>query len=301
VSIHEPVLLKEVVQYLDPHPGGFYIDGTMNGGGHALAILKHIVPSGMLLGVDWDARVLERGTERISASLGMTEGTIERVLRIAAGNYADLPQILREQKLPKADGLLLDLGFSSEQLESGRGFSFLTDEPLLMTYSDDAEPAYRILARLTEKELADAIYELGGERYSRRIAKAIKEKSKRKRIERTGELAETIRQTLPRGYERGRIDPATRTFQALRIMANRELENVDRVIGELQKIVKPGGRVAIITFHSLEDRAVKNAFREMAKAGKAELLMKKPVAATREEIAENPRSRSAKLRAITVL
>jgi 16S rRNA (cytosine1402-N4)-methyltransferase len=218
------------------------------------------------------------------------------------GNYADLPVILRAKKLGKADGLLLDLGFSSEQLEnSGRGFSFserALDEPLLMTYSDDCEPVRAILRRISEKELADIIYQLGGERRSRQIAKAIVERRRRKPIETAGDLADIVRGALPKSYERGRIDPATRTFQALRIYANGELENLEKMLGELPEILKPGGRVAIITFHSLEDKIVKENFKQLARVHFAEIINKKPIIASREEIEHNPRARSAKLRAI---
>ena len=204
----------------------------------------------------------------------------------------------------KADGLLIDLGFSSEQLaESGRGFSFEEahrDEPLLMTYDDSRIPVSAILRETDEKELANIIFELGGERMSRQIAKAIKDRERkgRRHIETSGELADVVRGAVSRGYEHGRIDAATRTFQALRIYANGELENLEKLLASLPQIVKPGGKAAIITFHSLEDRIVKNAFRTMAKESGAVLITKKPVSASREEIMKNSRSRSAKLRVI---
>lgn len=268
------------------------IDGTIDGGGHARAIMEKIAPGGKLLGIDWD--------EKMVARYPRTKNQI-----VVHGNYADLPKILKQEKLPRADGLLLDLGFSSEQLaESGRGFSFSEQakhEPLLMTYDDSREPVWKILKAIDENSLADVIYQFGGERRSRRIARAIKEADRRSLIMTSGELADVIRGALGgRHYERGRIDPATRTFQALRIYANDELKNLEKVLDALPKIVKPGGRAAIITFHSLEDRIVKQKFQTMAKAGTVNLLTKKPVAASREEIMKNPRSRSAKLRAITV-
>jgi 16S rRNA (cytosine1402-N4)-methyltransferase len=228
---------------------------------------------------------------------------------VVHGNYADLPEILLERDLPKADGLLLDLGFSSEQLvpsdgSAGRGFSFAesaASEPLFMTYDDSQEPVSEILRRIDEKLLADVIYEFGGERGSRRIAKAIKDRGRRKPILTAGELAETVRGALPRGYEHGRIDAATRTFQALRIYANGELKNIKKLLDFLGDVVKPGGRVAIITFHSLEDRIVKQTFQKLAKEKKLEIVTKKPIAASREEIRENPRARSAKLRVATII
>ncbi len=290
---HIPVLLQEVITFLDPRPGDFIIDGTVDGGGHAREILGRITDTGRLLGIDWDEALLAECRARLS-------GYGNAIL--VHGNYADAARILRERDLPPADGLLVDLGFSSEQLEaSGRGFSFgesSRGEPLLMTYDDSRPSVASLLRELKEEELADVIYGLGGERYSRRIAKAIKERGRKDPIATSGDLADTVRNAVSRGYERGRIDPATRTFQALRIYANGELENLKALLGQLPEIVRPGGRVAIITFHSLEDRIVKEAFRDIAKRGGGTLVTPKPVPAGREEIAGNPRSRSAKLRVL---
>ena len=301
--MHRPVLLKEVLQFLDPHPGDFMIDGTIDGGNHAAAIMKKILPGGKLLGVDWDEAMIARQKKSELANAG--DGQAEGQAIFVHGNYADLPEILLQRNLPAADGLLIDLGFSSEQLEardseSGRGFSFSdasADEPLLMTYAHSQTPVWKILREIDEPALANIIYEFGGERFSRRIAKAIKERERRKAIMTAGELAETVREALPANYEHGRIDRATRTFQALRIYANDELKNLKKLLDELDEVVKPGGRVAVISFHSLEDRIVKQAFQKLTKEGKAQLLTKKPAMATREEIQENPRARSAKIRA----
>lgn len=293
--MHQPVLLQEVIQYLNPQKGDFIIDGTIDGGGHAAAILKRVMPNGTLLGVDWDKSMIGLAEEKIAKSLTPKAESVKIILE--EGNYADLPEILKKNNLPKADGLLLDLGFSSKQLESGKGFSFSKDEPLVMTYGDNRKPAAQILKDLKERELADVIFRFSGEKYSRRIAKAIKERLKEKQILTSGELREVVAGALPRNYERGRIDPATRTFQALRIYANDELGNLERVLKNLQAILKPGGRAAIMSFHSLEDRIVKNAFREYARIGIAEVLTKKPVVPSEEEIKNNPRARSAKLRA----
>lgn len=268
-SGHVPVLLNEVLELLDPKPGEFFIDGTAGGGGHSRAIQERIAPDGRLLAIDWEK---------------------------TGENYAGLAEILKQKKLGQADGLLLDLGFSSEQLGNGRGFSFQIDEPLLMTYDSKQKPVKEILRELSEQWLADVIYKFGEERYSREIAAAIKEKLRRGPIETTGQLAEVIKGAVPKNYERGRIHPATRTFQALRIYANHELENLEKVLEDLPKILKPGGRVAIISFHSLEDRIVKNFFRDQAKAGKLKVITKKAVQATWAESLANPRSRSAKLR-----
>lgn len=292
--MHEPVLLKEVLQALDPKPGDFIIDGTVDGGGHAAAILQRIMPGGMFLGVDWDARMISARKKQKKYA--------DRE-RYVQGNYADLPAILAEQKLCKADGLLLDLGFSSEQIgHSGRGFSFAdeaADEPLLMTYDDARPPVAELLRGMREEELADIIFRLGGERLSRRIAKAIvaREREKRKPIVTSGELAATVRSAVPRNYERGRIDPATRTFQALRIYANDELGNLERALANLPAVLAPGGRAAIVSFHSLEDRIVKHSFQTFAREGTIRIATKKPIVPSREEILKNPRSRSAKLRA----
>jgi len=190
------------------------------------------------------------------------------------------------------------LGFSSEQLESsGRGFSFKKDEPLLMTYDPSATPVKDILRELDENTLADIIFEFSGERFSRKIAAAIKMRGRKKKIETSGELNEIIKAVLPKSYERGRIEPATRTFQALRIYANHELENIEKVIKKLPEILKPEGRIVFISFHSLEDRMVKKSFKRMAKQGELEIMTPKPIRPTREEARENPRSRSAMLRA----
>jgi 16S rRNA (cytosine1402-N4)-methyltransferase len=295
-SIHKPVLLNEVITFLDPHPGDFIIDGTVDGGGHAAAIAERIGSDGTLLGLDWDERLLERTKTRFADH--------ENVI-LLHGNYADLPEIMREHDLEKADGLLVDLGFSSEQLEaSGRGFSFgeaSKNEPLLMTYDDSRTPVWQILREEDERSLANIIFEFGGERMSRRIAKAIKDHGRKQPIMTVGALAEVVRGALPGKYEHGRIDPATRTFQAFRIYANGELENLKTLLKNLGDILKPGGRVAIISFHSAEDGIVKRAFRSLAKESKIEIITKKPVEASREEIKENPRSRSAKIRAARII
>ncbi|OGY64667.1 MAG: 16S rRNA (cytosine(1402)-N(4))-methyltransferase [Candidatus Harrisonbacteria bacterium RIFCSPHIGHO2_02_FULL_40_20] len=293
--MHKPVLLNEVINFLDPQPGEFIIDGTFGSGGHAQEILKKLGPDGKLLGVDWDEQSFS--VHAISDSRFSYE----------VANYSDLSEILknllagRQVKTFKADGLLLDLGFSSEQLGSGRGFSFQKDEPLLMAYNSVTKPAKDVLKDLSEEELAGVIKNFGEERFFGRIARAIKDQEKIKPIETTGELVQAISRAVPMGYERGRIHPATRTFQALRIYVNNELGNLEKVLKHLEEILNPGGRVVIISFHSLEDRIVKNYFRDFKKVGKLKILTKKPITASLEEIAINPRSRSAKLRAAEIL
>ena len=301
-SGHKPVLLHEVIQFLDPRPEDFVIDGTLDGGGHAAVMLEKVGPKGMVLGVDLDETMIARAKERF--------GSAKNFLGVH-GNYAELPEVLKREKLGKADGLLLDLGFSSEQLEhSGRGFSFSAkggsasggerDEPLLMTYDFAAPPVKQIIRELDETTLAKIIFELSGEKFARRIARAIKEEGRKRRIETTGELAAVIARAVPRHYERGRINPATRTFQALRIYANHELENLESALANLNEAMKSGGRGVVISFHSLEDRIVKNVFRRMEKENIISILTKKPVMPSAEEISQNPRSRSAKLRAVVI-
>lgn len=297
--MHIPVLLNETIEFLKPEKGEFFIDGTIDGGGHAAEICKKI-SGGTLLGIDWDKEMIKKLERSISTNL--KSEFLNSKLILVNENYANLPEILKRENLPKADGLFLDLGFSSEQLESsGRGFSFKKDEPLLMTYNDTGAPVKDILKKIDEKELADIIFELSGERFSRKIAAAIKFHERKKKIETTGELNEIIKNVLPKNYERGRIEPATRTFQALRIYANCELENIEQVIKKLPKILKSGGRMAIISFHSLEDRIVKKSFKRLAKDGELKILTPKPIRPTREEARENPRSRSAMLRAARII
>ncbi|MEK7162735.1 MAG: 16S rRNA (cytosine(1402)-N(4))-methyltransferase RsmH [Patescibacteria group bacterium] len=320
--MHTPVLLKEIIEVLNPQSGEFFIDGTLGSGGHAIEILKKIMPDGKLLGVDLDKDNLEKAKLNISAELKINSSELKNNLILVHGNYASLPEILGSLKNEKfknlkADGLLIDLGFSSEQLVSGRGFSFLKDEPLDMRYNTErtlnecgtnAETAAEIVNSYSEKDLADIFYKYGEERFSRRIAKNIVEARRKKRILTTFDLASAIKKATSIGYEKGRIHPATRVFQALRIYVNDELGNLEKLLKNLDKIFPPEanqplaekskGRIAIIAFHSLEDRLVKNYFREMAKDGRAEILTKKPITATLEEIRKNPRSRSAKMRAI---
>jgi|SRR3989344_4368438 len=299
MTVHKPVLLNEVINVLNPQPGEFFIDGTFGGGGHSQAILEKIGESGKLLGIDWNQSAIENGKFQVT-SLKFKD------ILLIQDNFVNLPEILEKNSLPKADGFLLDLGISSDELEnSGRGFSFNPpgggDEPLLMTYSDNEIPVRDLLKQLSKEELTEIIKNYGEENWAIKIAEAIKDRVRKKPIETSRELAELISETLPRNYEHGRIHPATRTFMALRIYANKELENLEKVLKNLDKILKNKGRVAIISFHSLEDRLVKNYFRDMAKENLLEIVTKKPIVATREEILENLRSRSAKLRSAQLI
>lgn len=292
--MHVPVLLKESIELLGPKPGEFFIDGTVGCGGHSKEILKRIGPKGKLLGIDWDRDAITNFRLKIESSQNVI---------LVQGNYADIPEILEEQGLGKADGLLLDLGFSSEQIEkSGRGFSFQKDEPLDMRYDQtEGMTAMDVLNKFSEKDLAEIFWKYGEERFSRRIAEKIIEERKRQPIKTTFDLVEVIKKTVPKSYERGRLHPATRVFQALRIFVNQELENLETLLKNIAQIIKSKGRIAIISFHSLEDRLVKNYFRELKKQGKALILTKKPITAKRDEIFNNPRSRSAKLRVIQLI
>jgi 16S rRNA (cytosine1402-N4)-methyltransferase len=277
---------------LAPEPGAFIVDGTVGGGGHAKELAKRVGRSGTLLGVDRDADAVERAREAL--------GTLPlRRLVLRQGNYAELPRILAEEKLPKADALLLDLGFSSDELSSGRGFSFLSGEPLDMRYDPKSgDPsAAEILNREREEVLADIFLRYGEERNARRVAKAIVAARRKEKILRTSQLTDLVASVVPR---RGKVHPATKVFMALRIFVNRELTNLETVLTELLRIVKPGGKVAVITFHSLEDRIVKHRLRELAASGRAILLTGKPITPAREEILRNPRSRSAKLRVLII-
>ena len=214
-------------------------------------------------------------------------------------NFSRVPEFLAARGYGKADGFVLDLGFSSDQLEhSGRGVSFRNDEPLLMTYDADAKPVREILRGIREDELRRILVEFGEERFAKHIARAICLREARKPIETSGTLAEVVASAVPRSYARGRIHPATRTFMALRIYANHELEHLRKILDSLEAIMKPGGRVCVVSFHSLEDRIVKNCFKKFERRGVAESLTKKPVRPTESEVKKNPRARSAKLRAM---
>ena len=292
---HTPVLLKEVIRFLDPAPGSFQIDGTVNGGGHAGELVKRVGSGGRLLAVDRDPRLL-------SAFMSSPAGRQANVIGVA-GSYADIPAILKKKKLPKADGLLLDLGFSSAQLEAGRGFSFKAEhalDPLDMRYAETGVTAAAVVNSMPREELERIFREFGEERYTRRIAEAIVVSRRKKKIITVGDIVAILKALVPGNYDAGRLNPATRVFQALRIYVNHELDELTKVLGELEQIIVPGGRICVISFHSLEDRLVKRRFRELSRVGCLTLLTKKPITSSLEEAKENPRSRSAKLRAAVV-
>lgn len=284
-SRHIPVLLDEVVAWLNPRPGHHLVDGTLGGGGHAAALARRVEPGGWVLGLDRDPAALERAESELA---GMS-------VRIAHSNYCDLPKVLEQIQTDEVDGILLDLGLSSDQLDDReRGFSF--DSPGRLDLRFDAtegESAERLVNRLPEEQLANLIYRFGEERFSRRIARAIVERRRTRPFSTAQDLADVVRRSIPRASREDRLDPATRTFQALRIAVNDELSSLDRAIEVLPDCLRPGGRLAVISFHSLEDRRVKTGFREDPRL---QVLTQKPIRPTPAEIARNPRSRSAKLR-----
>ena len=295
--MHIPVLLNEVINGLNLHEGDVILDGTLGGGGHSYEIAKRF-PEVKIIGLDLDKDALLRSGERLK------EAKADFVLY--ESNFRDLDLALQALNVEAVDKILLDIGLSSNQFESsGRGFSFKKNEPLLMTFK--AEPqdgeltAAKIVNSWTEENLAKVIYEYGEERYSRQIARAVVEARRTKSVITTLDLVAIIENAVPNSYRQGRINPATKTFQALRIAVNDELGNLRVGLEKGFSSLKKGGRMAVISFHSLEDRIVKNYFKELAKAKKVSLISKKPVTAEAAEIEANPRSRSAKLRIIEKL
>lgn len=292
--MHIPVLLHETIAHLDPKPGEFIVDGTLGLGGHSKELLKGLAPGGTLLGLDLDPTRIGRVQEELDAEASRLPDVTVRTMH---ASYDTLPSILADLGT-KADGLLLDLGFASDQLVPERGFSFMQAGPLQMTYDPDAPSLAKLLKGASESELARVIDEYGDERFAKRIARSISLKVRGEGIHNTTELRNAILDGFPRAAGHGAIDPATRTFQALRIWANREIEHLDTILAALPEVMNPGGRVAIISFHSLEDSRVARTFREMQKEklGKAR---PKFVAAGLAEVVANPRSRSARLRTFT--
>lgn len=281
---HVPVLAKEVLELLRPTAGQTFVDGTLGGGGHARLLAEAVGPNGLVIGLDRDAAAVERAT---SALAGLP-------VRAMQGNYSDLPEALVELNLNAVDGILLDLGLSSDQLaDPSRGFSFQSDGRLDLRFDPTrGEPASRLVERLSAEHLADLIYRYGEERFSRRIARRIVDVRRAEPIRTAADLARVVRASVPRSRDE-RIDPATRTFQALRIAVNEELKWLEVALRRLPDCLRPGGRIAVISFHSLEDRQVKESFRDDARLT---AVTRRPIRPTESEVAANPRSRSAKLR-----
>ncbi len=284
-SQHVTVLLAEVLEWLDPQKGQTFVDGTLGAGGHARALAERVGPTGLVIALDRDPATLEAAERELA----------RRPVTLVHSDFRDLPEVLRQLEVPGIDGMVLDLGMSSDQLaDSGRGFSFDSPGPLDLRYDPgEGEPATRLVNHLRSEQLADLLAALGEERYSRRIARAIVEARKGHRIETATELAAIVRGAVPRGRGRERIDAATRTFQALRIAVNDELRSLEIALRRIPECLRTTGRLAVISFHSLEDRLVKQAFREDPRY---EAPVKKPIQPSAEEVLRNPRSRSAKLR-----
>ena len=289
--VHVPVLLHETVQLLDLAPGLVVVDGTVGAGGHARAIARAIRPGGHLIGLDRDPEILACARAALAQE---AEDAVEQV-RVSLHHipFSRVQDALHAEGQPACDRLLLDIGVSSLQLDQAeRGFSFMADGPLDMRMDPTGSvDAAQWLAEVDEVELANVLFEFGDERYSRRIARAIVETRKHAPIVRTGQLAELIFRAMPGHARHGRIHPATRSFQAIRMAVNDELGELRRALEAAVSCVRPGGRICVITFHSAEDRIVKWFFRE-----RCEVVTKKPVVATDAEIEQNPRARSAKLR-----
>jgi 16S rRNA (cytosine1402-N4)-methyltransferase len=288
LSGHVPVLTVEVLRYLQPERGGLYVDCTVGLGGHTRALLE--AGATRVIGLDRDVHALAEARTVLAP-------WADRVALVHA-DYRDLDEVLDRQGVGQVDGALADLGVSSLQFDApGRGFSFMRDEPLDMRMdTTQGETAADLIAELNEAELADLIYAYGEERFSRRIARRIAAARDEGPVTTTGRLADLVRRAVPRrGY--WRLDPATRTFQALRIRVNRELEGLDRFLEAVARRLTAAARMAVITFHSLEDRIVKHTLRALEqKASIVKVLTKKPVVATGAETERNPRARSAKLR-----
>jgi len=297
--MHIPVLQKEVIKYLDPKTNENFIDCTIGGGGHALAILEKIQPNGKVLGVDWDEEIIRRLK-------------IKNNLILVCDNFANLKKFIKKYNFENISGVLFDLGYCSWHLEeSGRGFSFLRNEPLDMRYNIKSKilTAEKIVNEWSEDALERILKEYGEERYAGRIARKIIEARKLRPIKTTFQLVELIKRAMPGRYHYRKISrrkargflrdrhPATRTFQALRIAVNDELNNFKKALPQALEALEPDGKLVIISFHSLEDRIAKNFFKDRAEKGLVKILTKKPIKPSTEEIKINPRSRSAKLRA----
>jgi 16S rRNA (cytosine1402-N4)-methyltransferase len=294
---HVPVLLKEAIDFLAVRRGGTYIDATVGLGGHSLEIAKRLGAAGRLIGFDKDPKALEIAREVVSRTSQVAGKDDWPTVELRHGSFADLAHDARRETHDGFDGMLADLGVSSLQFgDPARGFSFQAEGPLDMRMNPTSEPtAEQVVNQFDERELADLIYEFGEERRSRRIARAI---VRSRPILTTAQLAAVISTAArPMNQAERRIHPATLTFQALRIFVNRELDDLRKLLQSAPKLLKPGGRLVVISFHSLEDRIVKDAMKEGARLGQYKLLTKKPVIASEEEIGRNPRSRSAKLRA----
>lgn len=286
-SIHAPVLRDEILDWLRLRGDGVYVDATLGLGGHGEALLERTAPAGRLIGYEWDAEALGRARERLA-------GFGDRLIVVHA-SYADLATELERLRIERIDGLIADLGVSSLQLDQAdRGFSFRVDRPLDMRMDLRRETtAADLVGRLSEEQLADIFYHYGEERQARRIARFLVQARQEEPVTSTGRLAAIVAAAVPAKYHPPRVHVATKVFQALRIAVNGELDNLTRLLRTAPAVLAAGGRIGIITFHSLEDRIVKQAF---AQHPDFRVLTKKPIEPSAEEVHRNPRARSAKLR-----
>lgn len=289
--VHESVLLKEVLEYLDPRPGDVIVDGTLGLGGHAEAILERIAPGGKLIGLDRDEKAIEMAKERL--------GKFGKSAMLIKENYKNVAARLKDMGEAPVRGMLLDLGISSMQVDDAqRGFSFMKEAPLDMRMDRaSALTAKEIINKFSKEELLTILWEYAEERFARRIVDRILVERARHQIHTTTQLAQIIFTAVPASYRYGRIHPATRSFQGLRIAVNKEIEALRLFLENGLDVLTDGGRLVIISFHSLEDRLVKTAFRKYKSEGLGEILTKRPVGPGQAEESKNPRSRSAKLRA----
>ncbi len=290
---HRTVLLHEAIDNLNLKDGNIFVDGTLGAGGHSALVAERFGNDIEIVGIDRDVEALTKSEERLRT---LTSSAFFR-----KESFRNIDQVLENLGIKKVNAILLDIGISSDQFEeSGRGFTFQKNEPLLMTMSANEKKftAKEILNSFDEEALELIIRGFGEEKFSRRIAKEIVSRRERQPLKTTFDLVDAVRAATPTAYHRGRLHPATRTFQALRIAVNEELTALEEGLDKGFKVLEKGGRIAVITFHSLEDRIVKNYFRDRVKEGLAIGISKKPIIPTDEEIQSNPRSRSAKLRVI---
>lgn len=288
--MHRPVMSKEIIKYLDLKPGDVVLDCTVGAGGHSLDILEKIMPSGRLIGIDQDEDSLKIAKERLNAYGENCD--------LVYSNFQDLDVILSDFKINKVDAILYDLGTSSCQLDNPeRGFSFMKDGPLDMRMDKQGRiTAFDLVNHLSKEEIMKIIWTYGEERYGRRIASFITERRKKELISTTRQLKDIVIEAIPFKGRRERIHPATRTFQAFRIVVNNELEALKVSLKKAINFLNIKSKISVLSFHSLEDRIVKNIFRDLKREHVLEILTKKPIRPTRQEVRDNPRARSARLR-----
>ncbi len=293
MTIHRTVLLNEAINSLNLKSGDIFFDGTLGGGGHSAKVCEMFGKSVRIIAVDRDSQAVQRATDKFE--------NLKCDFSFQTASFRDIDKVLGDLNIKEVNGIILDLGLSSDQIEeSARGFSFKRDEPLVMSFSsengDEVVTARTVVNDWSEETLADILYGYGDERYARRIAKKIVEARQIKPIEKVFELVEIIKSAVPVGYRKGRIHFATKSFQAIRIAVNDEIEALKEGLMKGFEKLSRGGRMAVISFHSGEDRVVKNFFRDMKMKGVGAIITKKPIMANKEELSENPRARSAKMR-----